>query len=493
MNTWDFQQPLANFSGNVVCGQNQNISALELRALVKNWASLLVKVHPTGQAVGILADNCPAWLAVDMACASLNIPLVPLPAFFTDEQLKHAVNEAGVTTLLTDQGLRAEGLGFQRTPPQLNASMLMMRRFCIEGNTPPNIHKITFTSGTTGEPKGVCLTQGQQIAVAIGLHEATSSLQIKRHLCLLPFSVLLENIAGLYAPMMAGADIVCPPLAETGLKGAAAFDANQCLDTIHRYRAESIVLLPQMLMALLQASSPHDVRWQSLKFIAVGGGKVPMGLLLLAQWFNLPVYEGYGLSECASVVCLNTPTQHRLGSVGKPISGVQVRVDSNQEIWVKGRRFSGYLHELKASETGPPHQDDWLPTGDLGKLDADGFLSIQGRKKNLIITGFGRNISPEWPEGLLLSTGLFLQVAVFGEGQSGLSAMLVLRDKAEAHQVDAVLSNVNQQLPDYARIVQHCLITEPFTLNNGLCTANGRIRRDAIWQTYKGHLNKEVA
>lgn len=493
MNTLTFQKVLDGYNGEIIEGPHRKLTGNELRTQVKAWIAHLSQNHPLGQAVGILADNSLAWLALDMACANLDIALVPLPAFFTDEQLKHAIDEAGVSTLVTDHGQRAQRLGFQLTPQDLGAPMLMLRRLHLNGSAPRNIQKITFTSGTTGEPKGVCLTQDQQLAVASGLKKATESLRIKRHLCLLPLGVLLENIAGVYAPMMAGADIVCPPLAETGLKGAASFDAQQCLDTIANYKAESIILLPQMLMALLQASTPGDERWSSLKFIAVGGGKVPMGLLTLAKWFNLPVYEGYGLSECASVVCLNTPEHCKPGTVGKPIDGVQVKVDSNHEIWVKGRYFSGYLHELKAHQRGEFLPGDWLPTGDLGKLDEDGFLSIQGRKKNLIITGFGRNISPEWPEGLLLSTGLFLQAAVFGEGQTGLTAMLVLREAGGADQVHDALSKVNAQLPDYARITNHLIIKEPFSFNNGLCTANGRIRRDAIWQAYNSQLNGETA
>jgi long-chain acyl-CoA synthetase len=272
-----FYELLEQYAGEILEGSNRKFNAYDLRAQVRAWITHLSQNHPLGQAVGILADNSTAWLALDLACANLDIALVPLPAFFTDEQLKHAVQEAGISTLVTDHGQRAQRLGFQLTPQDLNAPMLMLRKLQLDGSTPPHIQKITFTSGTTGEPKGVCLTEAQQLAVAEGLRLATESLGIKCHLCLLPFSVLLENIAGVYAPMMAGADIVCPPLIETGLKGAASFDAQLCLDTIARYKAESIILLPQMLMALLQVSTPGDIRWQSLKFIAVGGARCLWG------------------------------------------------------------------------------------------------------------------------------------------------------------------------------------------------------------------------
>jgi long-subunit acyl-CoA synthetase (AMP-forming) len=492
MSVTNFQELLEQYSGEMI-SHNQVTSADEFRALVRVWISHLAQLNNSGQAVGVLAKNSVGWLALDMACACLNIPLVPMPTFFTDEQLHYVVNEAGVCLLVTDDSLRGQRLGFHLTKQKVDTPILMLYRSPRGSVLPGNIKKITFTSGTTGQPKGVCLTEAQELAVAEGLRQATSSLKIKRHLCLLPFSVLLENIAGVYAPMLAGASIVCPTLKETGLMGSASFDPVQCLNTLESYQAESIILLPQMLMALLQASHPSDSRLQSLKFIAVGGGKVPLGLLTLAKWFNLPVYEGYGLSEFASVVCVNTPANQKIGSVGKPIEGMHIRIDSNQEIWIKGRQFHGYLHELKMGKSVQEIDDEWFPTGDIGKLDEDGFLTIHGRKSNLIITGFGRNISPEWPEEILLSTGLFIQAVVFGEGQTGLSALLVPRDTQNISHLAEVLSEVNSQLPDYARIEQHLLVNEPFSFKNGFCTANGRIRRDVIWQAYQSQLNGELA
>lgn len=494
MNTPDFQGLLGNYRGNIITGaKTPSVSADELRLKVEAWVSWLVQNHASGQAVGLLADNSSDWLALDLACGVLGIGLVPMPAFFTNEQLQYASNEAGVSTLITDNSQRGNCLGFRQVAPALDQILVILQRVNTVRQAPANIHKVTFTSGTTGNPKGVCLSQSMQLEVARALHEVTAQLDIRRHLCLLPLSVLLENIAGLYAPMAAGADIVCLPLAETGLTGAASFDANQCLNTIAQHQAESVVLLPQMLMALLQASFPGDPRTKSLKFIAVGGGKVPLGLLTMARLFNWPVYEGYGLSECASVVCLNTPTHNKQGTVGKPLPGVEIRIDESHEILVRGRKASPYLHDLHESEPSAELSSHWFPTGDLGSMDQEGYLTINGRKKNLIITGFGRNVSPEWPEGLLLSSGLFLQAVVYGEGQESLSALLVLRDASQADRVADALALVNRQLPDYARITRHLPINRAFSFQNGLCTANGRIRRDAIWQAYGPQLNGETA
>lgn len=482
-------QLLNQFTGRVMAGLNSGWTASELREQTLNWVNQFARHASLNEhkgAVALLAGNCPDWIAIDMACNISQCALVPLPDFFTDEQLQHLVDEAQVALLITDNTHRAKALGFSTLDKSPSGALQLMHRTLPSNCTalPEGVDKITFTSGTTGNPKGVCLSLEQQLHVASALKEASAGLTINTHLCLLPFSVLLENIAGVYAPMLSGANIVCPGPQETGLHGASYFDAAQCLNTISKYKAESIILLPQMLFALLQATYPGDPRTTSLKLIAVGGGKVPSTLLSLAQAMSLPIYEGYGLSECASVVCLNTVTHQRANTVGKPLPGVEVRVDTDGEIWVKGRGFTGYLHDLKAGLGNTVKQGEWLPTGDLGELSNDGFVSIQGRKKNLIITGFGRNISPEWPESVLLASGQFLQAAVFGEGQCHLTAVLVPRAPMSELQIQNTLRGVNQQLPDYAQIHQHVVAREPFSFENGLTTANGRIRREAIGSRY---------
>jgi long-subunit acyl-CoA synthetase (AMP-forming) len=340
------------------------------------------------------------------------------------------------------------------------------------------VQKITYTSGTTSEPKGVCLSTDQQWSVAQTIEEALRSLEIKRHLNVLPLSVLLENIAGVYTALTCGAENICVPLSEVGLHGSSHFDADACIAAIEKYQAESIILLPQMLQAIVTRSTKQDPRLKSLKFVAVGGGKTPVALIKTAKSMGMPVYEGYGLSECASVLALNTPEHERIGSVGKVLSNRSIRVSKDGEIEVKNDHLPHYLEksdELEASS------DEWLATGDLGHLDDDGFLYLDGRKKNVLITSFGRNISPEWPESLLLGSGLFRQAMVIGDGQAQLGALLVTaKDGLSDEVIQAGITSANQALPDYAQIKHWLLADEPFTPINGLATANGRLKRDLI-------------
>jgi long-subunit acyl-CoA synthetase (AMP-forming) len=434
--------------------------------------ALLARKNPAAP-VAILADNSPQWIAIDLAAQELDVALVPLPSFFTATQWLHVIEAVAVQAIFCAQPEHARALGFAENVPFDGALGLYES---LQEKTPARLQgaqKITFTSGTTSQPKGVCLSARQQWQVAAALQERLASLNIQRHLNLLPLAVLLENIAGVYTSLLSGATNICLPLAETGLRGAAQFDAHTCLDAIGRHRAESIILLPQMLQALVAVTAAGDPRIGSLKYVAVGGARTPAALIGAAREKGFTVYEGYGLSECSSVVSLNLPGADRLGSCGKPLPNRRVRIAADGEIEVGGEGIASYLGEA-------PKQIEWLPSGDQGHLDEDGFLYIDGRKKNILISAYGRNISPEWPESELLGAGPIAQAVVFGDACPYLVAAIVpLAGDVGTDRLQAAVDKANEALPDYARI-RRWFPTDPFSTADQTATANGRPRREAI-------------
>lgn len=226
-------------------------------------------------------------------------------------------------------------------------------------------------------------------------------------------------------------------------------------------------------------------RPQSLRLLAVGGAPVPLYLLERARELGLPVFQGYGLSECASVVALNVTGANKVGSVGRPLPHVRLKIAADGEIMVGGEAlFTTYL--------GFPQRasgDGFWPTGDIGHLDADGYLYVTGRKKNIFITAFGRNVSPEWLESELTAQPEIAQACVFGEGSPWNVAVIVARGPGDEAVARAV-ARANEGLPDYARIRRWLLADAPFAPQNGMATSNGRVRRETVWAGYETLLRK---
>jgi long-subunit acyl-CoA synthetase (AMP-forming) len=194
------------------------------------------------------------------------------------------------------------------------------------------------------------------------------------------------------------------------------------------------------------------------------------------------VFEGYGLTECGSVVCLNRPEATRDGSVGRPLPHARVSIVEG-EIQVEGARALAYLGG-EALPDGP------VRTGDLGYQDDEGYVHITGRRKNVFITAFGRNVSPEWVESELLAHPAIAQAVVWGEAQADNVAVLVPRraDIDDARLARA-LADINAGLPDYARVARFVRAGAPFTAEAGLMTANGRPRREAILGRYQAEVD----
>lgn len=466
-------------------GEHQSLEYGELARAVDRLAFALTREHVA--VLALLLDNGPAWVVADLAASAAGITLLPLPGFFSDAQLRHALTDAGVDAILTDQPQRfteVPGIGSEVTRLDVVGVMLPMLRMAVAPRRlPAGVAKLTYTSGTTGTPKGVCLSAAAMEAVAASLLDAVGADAAQRHVSLLPLATLLENIGGVYVPLLAGTTCVLPALERVGLRGATGLDAARMVEALRQYRATSAIFIPQMLQALVSALEQGAEPLSHLRFLAVGGAPVSPRLLARARALGVPVYEGYGLSECASVVALNVPGRNRPGSVGQLLSHVRLRFAADGEIEVAGSLFRGYL--------GAPENsgEAFWPTGDLGHLDEDGFLHLTGRKKNMFITSFGRNVAPEWIERELTLSPAIAQAAVFGEARPWNVAVIWLRAGATHAEVDAGVRSANHELPDYARVSAWIAADEAFAIANGQLTATGRPRRAEILKVYGARID----
>jgi long-subunit acyl-CoA synthetase (AMP-forming) len=453
-------------------------TTLSARALSEQEKQLAHALDAHGlRRIASRLDNGPPWLALDLAIRRAHGVHVPLPTFFSASQVTHALGSSGAHAVVTAEG---DGMPIGASPRDrlaLGEGLVAWRLHASQPVLPDGTACITYTSGTTGLAKGVCLDADSLLTVAASLVDAARPISPRRHLCLMPLSTLLENVSGLYAALLSEAQIAVPPLAEIGYTGATGLDVPRLLACLHRYRPESAILLPQLLLALVTAAEQGHALPSSLRFLAVGGGRVGPRLLARAAALGLPVYEGYGLTEFASVVCLNRPGALRPGSVGRPLPHATVTVVAG-ELHVDGVRCLGYL-----GEPGPPPGP--IATGDLGHIDDEGFVHVTGRSKNVFITAFGRNVSPEWVESELVQHPAFAQAVVWGEARSSNVAVVWPRRAGLGEAaLQAALGEVNAGLPDYAQVRELVIADAPFSAADGLLTGNGRPRRDAILLRY---------
>ncbi len=499
----DLSERLQSYSGvrNSECialtDGNRHISYAELGDTViaiSNWLNTL-----NVRAIALQAENSIDWVLVDLACQEIHVICIPIPEFFSAEQVCHCLTEANVELIICRKNSNLENFNEESSneensdeerygerfflPPHLGVLSLSAFRINENANdlfssvsqdipkvtqrVPPTTQKITFTSGSTGNPKGVCLSLDHQWQVAQSLADSID-IDCPRHLCLLPLSTLLENVAGVYSPLLRGGTVYLLSDIDRGLSGSSGLDLPSMLACIDKVQPHSLILIPQLLLALVVSCQQGWVPPDSLKFVAVGGGKVSKQLLELSREFGIPVYQGYGLSECGSVVSLNTAASDDIQTAGEILSHCRIDIEDN-EIVVSGSSYLGYL--------GQP--DSWYPdkvyTGDKGFI-SDNKLTVDGRIKNILITRYGRNISPEWLEAELMATPLISACLVVGDDKPFITAILSLIDSVSDDDIDSWIDQVNRRLPDYARILSWLRVSSSDFQQ--FITANGRVQRE---------------
>lgn len=220
---------------------------------------------------------------------------------------------------------------------------------------------------------------------------------------------------------------------------------------------------------------------RNLRALVCGSAPLSIDTQLFFMMLGIPVLQSYGLTETTAICTLDDPRHYIPGRVGPAISGIQMKLGENDEILVKGPNiFPGYWN--RPAETAKVLRDGWFHTGDQGDVDAEGNWRITGRIKHLIILGSGHNIAPEpIEEKVRARLPSAAQVVLVGNGKGYLSA--IVTGEVTGEQMAEALAVVNPELPHYKQIRAFHVRTEAFTIENGLLTANGKLKRDLIVQT----------
>jgi long-chain acyl-CoA synthetase len=528
---------------------------------VARFASALTKLGlRPGEKFAIYSDNCQEWFIADYAAQLAGLVSVPLYPNLTDDQiryiLEHSESQAifvrGQARLQKLQSLGPSVLGRLKKiitrDTQAASGTISFDEFTRGGDPDPEPFKafaravdldaiatISYTSGTTANPKGVMLSHRNIIFQSNALECRSSRTSEDIVLSYLPLSHIGERVnqfrhaaRGYTVYFGGGLDTLAQDLKEirpTSFMGVprvyekfqeaifarvsqapagkqALFRktlevSKQYLDKMRR--GESSLLLT-LRMKALQWLVGRKIReslglGRSQSFYSAAA---PLDVATAEFFFALgmPIHEAYGLTECTGASHLNVMNRPVFGSVGPSLDGIECRIASDGEILLKGGNiFAGYFKDQDATRESV--KDGWLHTGDIGAVGPDGCLRITDRKKNIIVTSAGKNIAPAPLEAALKKHPMISQAVVIGDKRKFLTVLLTVvpgKTPAEARAVvQQHLDSVNTTLASYETIKDFCILEKDFTVETGELTPTLKVKRNVVQEKYKELLDAMYA
>ncbi len=440
--------------------------------------------------IAILAETRLEWAAFDCAILSAGFVVVPIYPTLAADGVEHVLVDSGAKAIVVSTPDQAEKIAEFRAKRGRFPLILMegeradaislealRQRGRSAGRTalnsvpvePEDLATLIYTSGTTGLPKGVMLTQGNIAANVNGCLAVFDITPGDTALSFLPLSHVFERTGGLYAMLLGGCTIAfaesMDTLPQNMLEARPTILLSvprvyekvyaRVLDTAHAkgrlslavFRwAEKIAMArarggakgwSYSLADLLVFQKLRERFGGRIRFMVSGGAPISTELALFFHGAGLPVLEGYGLTETSPVLAVNTLAHFRPGSVGKPLPGVEIRIAEDGEILARGPSvMKGYYN--RPESTAEALAGGWFHTGDIGQFDADGFLYITDRKKDLIVTAGGKKVPPQPIENKLKSDRFISEAVVLGDRRPYLIALIVpnfqvLESYARAH------------------------------------------------------------
>ena len=494
-----------------------------------------------GDRVAILSENRVEWFIADHAVLSTGAADVPLHAPLATAQVEYQVSHSESRGIFVNGQIQADKVFASLcTLPRLEflvsfepvmvpegcslkvlswdelkdrgccagvaAEAEMARReAAIQSN---DLATIIYTSGTTGHPKGVMLSHHNLLSNAVSTGKISFLAPDDILLSWLPYSHIYARTVDHYLTTWAGITV------------ALAESLDTLVDDLAKIRPTWLTAVPRFYEKVWNniKALPAEERVTKLQYLfgprikqlTSGGAPLPRHICEAFFAAGLPLLEGYGLTESSPVIAFNSRESYRIGTVGRMIEDVEVRIADDGEILTRGPHVMlGYWKNPEA--TAETIRDGWLLTGDVGTLDEDGFLTITDRKKDLFVTSAGKNIAPSELERILVSDPYIDQAVVYGDGRHFISALIVPNEvllKQESQKlgcewtaasgflqsrelIDFVQSRIDgvmQTVSQPERVKKCLLLDRPFQQGEGELTATMKVRRRHILAKYEREL-----
>lgn len=398
----------------------------ELGAAAKKLAALLTPPLEKGeikggpQNIGILLPTCKEFPIAYFAVLLMGKTPVPLNFLMSQAQLSYVIKDASLDTVITVSLFRnlVEGhINHCVCLDELRVKSSEFREFLLptpNSELQTQAAVLLYTSGTTANPKGVVLTHKNILSVLEGVAPSFKFTHEDVILGILPLFHSFALTVTLALPVCFGAKVVY----------AARFSGQMVLELIEKHKITIVPAIPSMFRVMLRALGSGKHNLSSVRLYATGGEPLPRDI---TEGFGaispLPLLEGYGLTETSAIVSVNLPDKYKAGTAGPPLPNLNVQIvdenlnplppNTDGEIWVKGPTVMSGYYNLPQHTEEVLTKDGWLRTGDIGRMDADGFLKITGRKKELIIIS-GENVCPNEIEEIITLHPEVHEAAVVG-------------------------------------------------------------------------------
>jgi long-chain acyl-CoA synthetase len=550
------------------------ISSRELYRDVAGVARLLATwgVGP-GDRVALLSENRPEWAIGDFATQLLGAVVVPIYATLTAEQTAYILRDSGARVLFVSSRSQFDKvfaiLGQTAVEKMIvmddveTAHAVRMDRVMREGPSavdheldsrgrslqPDDVATIIYTSGTTGRPKGVMLTHGNLTSNILCAEEGFDFQPGESAISFLPLSHVTARHVD-YIMFHRGVTLAyCPfierlPQALLEIQPAVFVGVPRVYEKIYAQVEAEAAKWPKRAIyhwalavgrrhkaEVLAGIEPRSPGWKLANRLVfskirrgMGGkarvfvsGGAPLGREL-AEWYatvGIRIHEGYGLTETSPVIAVNTPHAHKIGTVGKPLRNVEVRIAPDGEILVRGPSvFRQYWN--RPEETREAFVDGFFRTGDVGRLDGEGFLSVTDRKKDLIKTSGGKFIAPQPIENSLKLNALVGAAVVVGEKRKFPAVLIapyfpLLQGWAQNNEVlctsreelvahpkvqalyEGIVEDLNKNLARFEKLKRVLLVPDEFSVADGTLTPSLKLRRRAIEEKYRALIDEVYA
>ena len=487
-----------------------------------------------------VAENRWEWIVADLAIQAVGAVHVPAHAPLSGAQIAWQINDTDARLLIASTAEQVDKLLGQETPALLQTitydrveldgreavgAIAAWANFVEQGDlshgeqilqatisdsTLDQLATVLYTSGTTGEPKGVMLSNRNLSSNAQAACQVFAQASSDLRLSFLPWSHIFARTCDLNVTIVGGSQ-----LALAGSRDSVIPDC-QAIHPTHvngvPYFFEKVQT--QLITAGLADSSSalQSTFGGSMRFLCSGGAPLPVTTFDFYQHNSLPILQGYGLSETSPIISASCESQYRRGSSGLAVPGVEVVCADDGEILTRGPHVMlGYYKQPQATQEIVV--DGWLHTGDLGRVDNDGYVFVTGRKKEIIVTSSGKNVSPLLIEHLLHQSPLIEQAVAIGDNRSFLSAIIVVEPDAvrsrlgDRHTLphdtaiedllktseasELILEVIGEQLSNlshHEQVRQVILRSEPFSIASGELTPKLSVRRSVVTQRHQSEI-----